>query len=191
MAEAAEGKKKGGKLPMIIALVAVLGAGGFFMTKGKEGPKEEPQIELGKIVPLGEFLVNLSDGNAFLRTEISVHVAKDMHLDDGHGGDGHNGKAEPPAPVRDAVIEVLSSRTRRQVSTPEGRAKLRKDLAAAINRAVPHHGDEEGTGKSKKKGKKKTKKDDHADEEEVVDETWDNQHGPVLKVYFTNFATQE
>jgi flagellar basal body-associated protein FliL len=194
MSEAAEGKKKkGGKLPMIIALVAVLGGGGFFMMKGKEEPKEKPAIELGEIVSLGEFLVNLADGGAYLRTEISVHVAKDMHLDDGKGGDGHGKKADPPAPVRDAVIEILSSRSMRQISTPDGRAKLRKDIAAAINKAVPHHEEEKGKEKDKdsKKKKKSKSEDDHHDEEEIVDETWDNQHGPVLKVYFTNFATQQ
>ena len=36
-------KKKGGKLPIIIALVAVLGGGGFFMTKGKKDAKKEPR----------------------------------------------------------------------------------------------------------------------------------------------------
>jgi flagellar basal body-associated protein FliL len=191
MAEAAEAKKKGNKLPMIIALVAVLGGGGYFMTKGKDDAKEKSAVELGEIVPLGEFLVNLSDGTTYLKAEISVHVAKDMHLESGKGGDGHGKKGDPPAPVRDAVIEVLSSRSLKQIGSPEGRANLRKDLAVAINSAVPHKEEaEEDDDKGKKKKKKKDEEDEH-DDEEVVDETWDNQHGPVLKVYFTNFATQQ
>ena len=199
MSEAAkeEAPKKKGKMPMMIALVVMLGAGGFFgMKMGGKKEKEEPKIELGEIVPLGEFLVNLGDGHTFLKTDIAVHVAKDQHLEEAKGG-GHEGKAEPPAPVRDAVIAVLSSQDFATITTPEGKAALKKAIAKAINAAVPHHDEkEEKDGKDKKKGKKSKSHDEgegHGEgkEEEIVDETWDSQHGPVLKVYFTSFATQQ
>lgn len=199
MAEAAKeaAPKKKGKMPMILALVVMLGAGGFFGMKlggGKE--KQEPKIELGEIVPLGEFLVNLNDGRTFLKTDIAVHVAKDQHLEAGEGGGGGHGggAAEPPAPVRDAVIAVLTSQDLSTVTSPAGKAALKKAIAKAINAAVPHH-DEESKDKKgdTKKGAKATKgHDDHGEgKEEVVDETWDSQSGPVLKVYFTSFATQQ
>lgn len=192
---AAEGGKKKGKMPMIIALVVVLAAGGFFGSKmGGSKEKKAPPIELGEIVSLGEFLVNLSDGQTFLKTDISVHVAKGQHLAEPSGG-GHGAKEEPPAPVRDAIIAVLSSQDLKTVSTPEGKLALKKALAAAINAAVPHkeEGEDKEKGDKEEKGHKKKKSKDHGEEEEeeILDETWDAQHGPVLKVYFTNFATQQ
>ncbi|MBS1714458.1 MAG: flagellar basal body-associated FliL family protein [Armatimonadetes bacterium] len=206
MSEAAapEKPKKKGKLPMILALVVMLVAGGFFgMKMGSGGKKEEPPIELGEVVPLGEFLVNLNDGRTFLKTDIAVHVAKNMHLTEEAGG-GHEGKAEPPAPVRDAVISVLTRQDFNEIATPEGKEKLKKEIAKAINAVVPHHDEEKdkkGKGKKAKGHAAKSEGEAGAEkgaeghgashEEEIVDETWDSQTGPVLKVYFTTFATQQ
>ena len=206
MSEAAapEKPKKKGKLPMILALVVMLVAGGFFgMKMGSGSKKEEPEIELGEVVALGEFLVNLNDGRTFLKTDIAVHVGKDMHIAEEAGG-GHETKAEPPAPVRDAVIAVLSSQDFNEISTPEGKEKLKKAIAKAINAVAPHHEEEKdkkgkgkkdkGHGAKESEGHGESAKDGHgkaAEEEHVVDETWDSQTGPVLKVYFTTFATQQ
>jgi len=185
---AVEGGKKKSKMPIIIALVVVLAAGGFFGSKmGGSKVKKEPVIELGEVVSLGEFLVNLSDGRTFLKTEISVHVAKEQHI--AEAGDGHGAKAEPPAQIRDAVVAVLSSQDLDYISTPEGKLALKKLLAKAINAVVPHEKEKEKEGDKEKKSKKK--KDEHAEEEKVIDESWDSQHGPVLKVYFTSFAAQQ
>ncbi|MBS1722048.1 MAG: flagellar basal body-associated FliL family protein [Armatimonadetes bacterium] len=186
-------KKKKGKLPIIIALVLVLGGGGFFgMKMSSGGKKVVPKVELGETIALGEFLVNLADGHTFLKADISVQVEKGKHLEEGGGG-GHEGKAEPPAPVRDAVIGVLSSMQLRDISSPAGKAALKKLLAKAINEAVPHkeEGKEGGKDEGKEHKKEKKPKKGEAEEEEVVDPSWDSQKGPVLKVYFTNFATQE
>lgn len=187
MAEAPkEGGKKKGKMPMMIALVVMLVAGGFFgMKMGSGGKKVEPKTELGEVVSLGEFLVNLSDGRTFLKTDISVHVAKNGHLDESKGGGEHGAKVEAPAAVRDAVVAVLSSQSLDSVNSPEGKLALKKAIAKAINAVAPHE-KEEGE-KSEKKHKKKG--DD--EEEEIIDPSWDSQTGPVLKVYFTTFATQQ
>lgn len=182
MSEAAEGKKKKSKLPIIIMLMVVLGGGGFFATKGKGGDAE-PEVKLGKIEPLGEFLVNLSDGRTYLRTEIAVHVAEGKSV--GSGGKGASGDFTV---ARDAVITVLKSKSLKQVNHPEGMAALRREIALAINRAIP---DEE----AEKKDKKKKKSDDDEPLADVAPEDrehpdWDSETGPALKVYFTNFATQ-
>ncbi len=189
-----EGGKKKGKMPMILALVVMLGAGGFFgMKMGGGQKKEEPKIELGETEKLGEFLVNLSDGHSFLKTEISVQLAKKGHLEE-EGGKKKEGEAEPPAPVRDAIIAVLSSKSIEEISTPEGKLQLKKELAAAINAVAPKEEEKEkdkDKEKEKKAHKSSKKKKGDEDEEEVVDETWDSQTGPVLKVFFTSFATQQ
>jgi flagellar basal body-associated protein FliL len=190
---ATEGKKKkGGKLPLIIGIVALAGGGGFFAAKGAGGSKPaEKKVELGEIAPLGEFLVNLSDGRTFLRAEISVHVAKGEHLDPhaAGGGGGHGGgEAAPPAPIRDAVIEVLTSQSLASVSSVAGKARLKKQLAAAINEAAHAlHPAEPG----KEKGKDEKHDEEKADKKESGHKDWDAADGPVLKVYFTSFATQQ
>ncbi len=94
-------------------------------------------------------------------------------------------KAEAPAAVRDAVVAVLSSQSLDDITSPEGKLALKKAIAKAINAVAPHE-KEEGE-KSSKKHKKKAADE----EEEVIDPSWDSQTGPVLKVYFTTFATQQ
>ncbi|MGE4216731.1 MAG: flagellar basal body-associated protein FliL [Fimbriimonadaceae bacterium] len=182
---------------MILVVVAVLGGGGFFAMKGKGGEKVEPKVELGEVVPLGEFLVNVR-GGAFLKTDVSVHLAKEAALDAHGGGGGHGEAAEPPAFVRDAIIEVLSSQSVESILSAKGKARLKMEIAEAVNHAVhENHPPEEDAeadkeGKSDKEGKKS--KDSHSkddeEEPEILDPSWDNQEGPVLKVYFTNFAVQ-
>lgn len=184
MSDAAEGTKKKGKLPVILVVVAVLGGGGFFAMKGKGGDKEEPKVELGEVVSLGEFLVNVR-GGAFLKTDVSLHLAKEAHLAEGGGG-GHGAAEEPPAFVRDAVIAVLSEQSVEGILSRKGKARLKVAIAEAVNHAVhANHPAEKDEGKGDKK-----KKDEEHEEPEIVDETWDSQTGPVLKVYFTNFAVQ-
>ncbi len=191
MSEAVETKKKKSKLPMIIMLIVVLAGGGFFATKGK-GDKKEPEVKLGAIEPLGEFLVNLSDGRTYLRTEISVQVADGKSA--GAGGGGHGAGADFTV-ARDAVITILKSKSLRQVSTPEGMDALRREIALAINRAMPkdeEHADEKKSDKKKNKSDKdeapELLEDLPPDERDHPD--WDSETGPVLKVFFTNFATQ-
>ncbi|MFN8219572.1 MAG: flagellar basal body-associated FliL family protein [Fimbriimonadales bacterium] len=167
-------KKKKGKLPMIIALVAILGGGGFFMMKGKGGDAKKPAIVLGAIEPMPEeFLVNLSTSPNYLRTAISLHMAKDFKKEDLE----HNIGA-----VQDAIGSVLSSKMPSQIRTLKGKKALKEEIARAINEVLAE-GHEADKGKEKPKEEKK--KDEKAPEND-----WDSQTGPVLKVYFTSFATQ-
>ncbi|MCO5297974.1 MAG: flagellar basal body-associated FliL family protein [Fimbriimonadaceae bacterium] len=190
-------KKKGGKLPIVIALVAVLAGGGFFMMKAKGGKHEPPPLKLGAIEPLKEFLVNLKEGNVYLRTEIALHFKegfKKEELD----------KSLPA--VEDAIVTLLGARSSTEIRTLDGKAKLKRDLAEAINKVLeaaekaahPEEAAEEEP--AAKDGEKQTsdKKDPKAGKEAKHDEEppkdlhpdWDSQTGPVLKLYFTSFATQ-
>lgn len=183
-------KKKKGKLPVILILALVLGTGGFFGMKMRGGgPPKEPEIKLGEIVPLEEFLLNLRDGRTYLRTEIALHVKegfKKEELD----------KSLPA--VRDGVISVLTSQSIGGVSTMEGKEKLKVELATAINGILeslaPPPEKKEDHGKDKKeshdKGEKGEKDKDEPESKETKHPDWHSQEGPVLKVYFTSFATQ-
>ncbi|MFN3684638.1 MAG: flagellar basal body-associated protein FliL [Fimbriimonadaceae bacterium] len=176
-AEAAAGKKGGGKLPILIVLALVLGAGGFFAMKMKGGgeAKAEPEVKLGKIEELDEFLVNLSGGTSYLRARIALHLAE--------GTKEEEVKGNLPA-IRDAIILTLTNKTLREVETLDGKRKLKREIAAKVNGLLEGLSHDE----SKKKKRKKSKEDEEETEPEHPD--WDSDEGPVLKVYLTDFATQ-
>jgi flagellar protein FliL len=168
--------KKGGKLPLIAAVVAILGAGGFFGMKARGGEKEQ-EVKLGQIELLEEFLVPLRGGRNYIRTEIALHMQEGFSKDTL----GKNISA-----VRNEVIDLLSVKSVDEVSSLAGKAALRKAIAQGVNKVLtpPDTEDEEDKDKKKKK-KKKSEEDDEPDHPD-----WDSQTGPVLKVYFHNFATQ-
>ena len=162
--EELEQPKKGGgkKLFVLLLCVVILGGGGFFAMKAKLG-KGKTKVELGEIVPLPEILVNLKDPNTYARTEISLHFQK------GYDKTRFDHRVDA---VRDAVILKLSNKTLKEVRTLEGKIALKKEIAAVVNKALA------GTSKSGSAASSS----EHSD--------WDSDSGPVLKVYFANFATQ-
>jgi flagellar FliL protein len=186
---AEEKAKKGmGKLPIIIAVVAVVGAGGFFMMQGGK-KEEEPGLKLGAHTEeVGEFLVNLADGTTYLSTKVTVQTAEGTSL--GHD-DGHGKVTANPA-VSDAVIAVLTSKTLEELATPAGKGRLKRELAYYMNHAF--HASHVGEEKEEKKHSEGHEaghlpKELEADYEPDYPQ-WDNDEGPVLKVYFTTFTTQ-
>jgi flagellar basal body-associated protein FliL len=184
-----EGKKKGGsKLPVVLVLGLMLGAGGFFGMKmrGGDAKPKKPEVKLGKEKPaeLKEFLVNLADRGVFCRTEIALGTAEgaDPKLIEDHEG-----------PVRDAINLCLKSKTLAQVSTVEGLKKLKREIAADVNEALaPFDANAEKGDKGDKADKSDSKKTEAKKEADSKPEhpDWDSDTGPVLKVYFSSFATQ-
>lgn len=197
-------KKKGGKLPIIIALVLMLGGGGFFMTKKKDKPKE-PEIKLGKeeILLEDEFIVNMADGQTYVRAKIGLRAKEGFKADSVKAHD---------AEVSDAIVSILKTSKPADTLSAKGVKGLKLKIAAALNKIFLEdekaaHGDEESDKDTKKKKKKKKKSDEHADEhasssshdEESSDEEeeepeipdgWDSAEGPILKVFFKALATQ-
>jgi len=173
-AAAAPAKKKGGKLPIIIVAVAVLAGGGFFMTKSKGGKAEKPAVELGDVQTMPEFLVNLKESGTYLRTEIALQTKKGIDKD----------KFDKMVPsARDAIIATLTSQSLEDVRTLDGKEKLKKAIAKAVNDS---YDDPEAKDEAPEKDAPKDKKviDVH------IHTDWDSQTGPVLKVFFTSFTTQ-
>lgn len=176
-------KKKGGKLPIIAALVLVLGAGGFFGLKGGggEAKEEEPEIKMGDNAPIGEFLVNLADGRTYLRAAVALHFDATFdakHLD-----------SDMPV-IQDAILMVLSSKSLEDVRSLDGKQKLKWEIAAKVNHSL-HAGHD--TKKKKKKKEEDAEAETHGDHKVTPpenEEGWDADEGPVLKVYFTSFVTQ-
>jgi flagellar protein FliL len=140
--------KKGGgskKLIIIIAVLLVVAGGGgaaywkFFMNKPAEdaaaagqakdahGAAKEAEGEPG-MVPFEPFLVNLADegGQAYLRATLTLlvpseEVAKELEA-----------KPVLRTQIRSAVLEVLSTQSASQVSTPEGKTELKKAIKERI-----------------------------------------------------------
>lgn len=169
--------KKKSPLPVVIALVAVLGGGGFFMMKGKgEAPKtEKTVIKLAhEETELEEFLVNMADGQTYLKTKIAVKLDATAE-----------GKIieENKAAVEDAVVRTLRSVAPADVKTDEDIVKLKRKIAAAMNRAL---GSGEHGGESHGKVTEIRRKFDPED----LPPDWDSSEGPVLQVFFKSFATQ-
>lgn len=186
---APEGKKKKGKLPMIIILAVVLGGGGFFGMKMKGGgPKKEPEIKLGAVVEIkDEFLTNMAERDSYVRTKISLQLSDQAKKD----------KVEHDlAPIQDAINMKLQATSVRSVSTLEGMRKLKRELAAEINKLLAEHEEKkEDDKKEKAEGEedKKDKKDkkEHKEEKKIeIPAGWDSAKGPVLKVLFVSWATQ-
>ena len=187
---AAPAPKKKGKLPMIVMLAVLLGAGGFFGMKMR-APKEKkaPEIKLGETLKLKEFLVNLSDQKTYLRAEITLHLKEGVKIEEGGATEG-GGPPEMDI-IRNAILDVLKSKDARNLQTLDGTRQLRRDIAATINKALNGYDAE-------KKGESPPKTDEKASKEGTPTTAaappkhpdWDSDDGPVLKVYFTNFATQ-
>lgn len=207
-APAAEGgKKKGGKMPIVLVLAAVLGAGGYFgmQSRAPKEEKSEPEPELGAIVPLDpEFIVNLREREFFLRASIAIQLDKHAKTKLGAGGDASKGGPAPEMiALRDAVQERLASLSVQDLRRQDFYERLRRLLAYDANKVLKQFDKEEDSGK------KRRRRDDEEDEEKekkhdkplsmatvTVDPSkfdypeFDSEEGPVLKVYITGFATQ-
>jgi len=153
--DAAKKKKSKVRLIIIlVAVLLLLGAGGggaywwWFMRaahssgasaspapgaaqSGKDAgsPRVERVSELprtaGKVLPLPQFVVNLSDpaGKRMLKlgmeVEANADIAKDLQAND--------------AKIRDAVITLLAGKTYAEIQSPEGKVLLRAEVAARLN----------------------------------------------------------
>lgn len=87
----------------------------------------QKSVEIGPLIELGEFLVNL-DGGGMLKTEITI--------------EGINGKSEEKIKakeifLRDRIISVLGSKGKGDVRSGESREKLKSELITELNDICP------------------------------------------------------
>ncbi len=126
-----------------------------------EGDEEadEPTVERGVILDLGDFILNLADKDAkhFLKLNVAVELSKKeaemapkaapAPKEGGHGGHG----GEEPAPeapsisslekemnqykpaIRDAVISILSGKTSDELSTTPGKELAKEQIKESVN----------------------------------------------------------
>jgi flagellar protein FliL len=143
-AEAAGGKKK---IVMIIGIIVgllVLGGGGyyayinFFKEKpAEENPTEEgdtkesapveKDVNLGVMLPLDPFVVNLagSEGKRFLKVTISLELSTpEVHLE----------LKENIQKITDSILVLLSSKAFEDVYSVQGKFKLKDEITTRVNR---------------------------------------------------------
>jgi flagellar protein FliL len=138
-AEAPKKSKKGLILIGSIALVVVLGAGGFFgfrYYKGKNNPSAAQKAaeaskkeEVKATLALEPFLVNLADKDEsrFVKTTFQLGLAEEMK---------EESKSSVPA-MRDSIITLLSTKTAEQILTSQGKDKLREEIRTRVNAISP------------------------------------------------------
>jgi flagellar basal body-associated protein FliL len=107
---------------------------------GKDGDKPEPIA----IVPLGDFLVNLNSaggGVRYLRAEVSVAL-KGLPMPKKEG-EGKAPQATLPdaalAVAKDRVVSVLSAGDFAQLRLPGAREKLKLQVLARLEKALPDY----------------------------------------------------
>jgi flagellar protein FliL len=132
-------------LLVVLVLVAGAGGAGFWWSRrdvkaegrAAEAPAAAAVPAVGKgIVSFQPFLANLADpgGNRFLRTSVQLVVPEAAQ------GDEISKDEVTLMRLRSAILELLTQQTADQLVTPEGKAKLKKDIkdrAAAILGTVP------------------------------------------------------
>jgi flagellar FliL protein len=129
--EATESKKKKLPIPIIAGVVVLLLV--LFFAKGMLGghksdaKEKKKEAKVGISLSLDEFLVNLSGGgDHYLRATISLGMAE---------GVAEEKAKEHVAPMRDAILAVLSAKTLKDLSSAKGRDDLKEELKAKINAA--------------------------------------------------------
>jgi flagellar FliL protein len=134
--KAAEAGTAPKKPPMmiIIIVVAVIAMAAMFVVGKQVSAKAKPavkKVEHGPVMSLDEFLVNLSDsdGDHFLKVTVGLGLDKEK------GKTPETLKEQVPM-IRDAVLSSLSSKMRAEVSSADGREKLKADIKKRVNTAL-------------------------------------------------------
>ncbi|HHJ64403.1 MAG TPA: flagellar basal body-associated FliL family protein [Aquifex aeolicus] len=136
-AEEKTGGGKGKLLLIALLLLILLGAGGgaaYFFLFAKKGDKKEevpkPTVSpeavgvMYKLEP--SFIVNLADPEMTMYARVSITLevsAPEVVLE--------VQKREPI--LRDAIIEILSNKTSRELRSPEGREQLKLEIIKRVN----------------------------------------------------------
>jgi len=134
-------KKKGGKKKLLLILIPVLlvlGGGGFaayhFLfaqtkVKATSKPASVSQIKPGPMINLKPFLTNLADKDktSYIKVSISIELKQGSNL-------GTFKQLTPQ--IRNRIIMIMSSKTSREINTPQGILSLRHQIARSLNQIL-------------------------------------------------------
>ncbi len=129
-AEGGGGKGKSPLLMMVIVLIAGMG-GGVFAGKNLMGAKAPPKPEppkLGKPLDLGEFILNIGE-DSYLKVGVALGLKASVPADK---------LKEETAPLRDAVLMAFSGRSRSELTSLEGKHKIKEQIRERVNEVLEH-----------------------------------------------------
>ena len=128
--------KKGSMLKIIIIVVvvlALLGGGGaaayFLLFKAKSQTAEKKQEAKPQVVvfwPMDPFIVNLIDneGERYLKVVMQLELSDQLMVEEVK-------KINPK--IRDAILELLSAKTYKEMIDPLGKQRLRDEIVMRAN----------------------------------------------------------
>jgi flagellar protein FliL len=140
---AASEKSSSGIVTVVVLLALAVGGASlwFILQRGRAADPlatQESSSAPKYVVHLDEFTVNLADPEEthFLR------VGMDLGTDHpANGNEKDKTVLVAPVPrIRDAILSVLTACKANDLVTPEGKARLKKDLIEALHRDVPEIG---------------------------------------------------
>lgn len=121
-------KKKPPMMIIVVAVALIALVGSFVVGKSVSAKGKEKKVEKGPVIVLDEFLVNLGDpgGDHFLKVTVGLELTR-------KSGKTAESMKEEIAPVRDAVLSSLSSKTRESLAPAAGREKLKAEIMKKVN----------------------------------------------------------
>ncbi len=148
-AESGEGEKKSKKLLIIIiAVVLVLlliigGAVGYFMFMKDDPPPEEgeevtqtvpvPKLEndteVGPMIDIEEFIVNIISGesNHYVKASLTLELSDEMAKEEAN--------SRMPQ-IRDSILLLVSNKTFDELQDLQGKKQLKAELLSKLNRII-------------------------------------------------------
>jgi flagellar protein FliL len=128
------------KLVGILLLAIAAGGGAAWFVQERDHTADAAKAAEASNVPryivhLEGFTVNLADPESthFLRATIDLGID---HLPDGADPE-RPALSVPVSRIRDSILSVLTVCTADQLLSPEGKARLKKNLLDALNKSVP------------------------------------------------------
>lgn len=126
-----------GKIAIVIVIVVLLlvcSIAGVAVLKTKGHAKaSKDKVPEGPttMVTIGELIVNLADTNEmrYAKTNVVLEVRGKMEASGGEGGD-----SAANAPLRDAIITIMSSKHFGDLIRPGGKEALKAQIMAACNK---------------------------------------------------------
>lgn len=120
---------------VVVVLLVVCTVAGVAVLK-KKGHANSPKDKIPEgpvsMVTIGELIVNLADTNEirYVKTSIVLEVCGKIEAAGGEGGD----PAAANAPLRDAIISILSSKRFAELSRPGGKEALKAQIKAGCSK---------------------------------------------------------
>ncbi|KAF0219411.1 MAG: flagellar FliL [Geobacteraceae bacterium] len=97
---------------------------------GKEGEKGGEKGAVANVYPLEPFIVNIYDGQEirYLKVKVEFEIA---------GAEVKGEMDARQAPLRDAILVLLTTKTLQDIQDLQGKNQLREEILAAANRIAP------------------------------------------------------